>query len=237
MNDQNESTQPTSSPQQPFAPSERAVKLHDEYRKKVWEDSVSGSENFDKYLLTFSSGALGLSLTFIKDIVPLKDAVWKPWLILSWFAFILCILVTLGSFRISIRALEKMSPVLDDFYLNGNVEAFNRHMKDPWTRAVDWCAWSGIILFVLGLFFTMMFVSVNVVRASGGAEKDSPSQDRSVHISRIDACCDPMTPTQNTKPQAYGKDKVEKGVKPPPMTPVRPTPPPPQPCPAEPPKK
>ena len=53
----------------------RAEKLHDEYRKKVWEDSKSGSENFDKYLITFSSGALALSLSFIKDIVPLRDAI------------------------------------------------------------------------------------------------------------------------------------------------------------------
>ena len=35
----------------------RAEELHDEYRKKVWEDAKSGTENFDKYLLTFSSGA------------------------------------------------------------------------------------------------------------------------------------------------------------------------------------
>ena len=54
----NDPTQPTPPPQEPFTPSERAVKLHDEYRKKVWEDSVSGSENFDKHLLAFSSGAL-----------------------------------------------------------------------------------------------------------------------------------------------------------------------------------
>ena len=56
----------------------RKLQLHDEYRRKVWEDSNSGSENFDKYLLTFSSGALALSLTFLKDVVPLKDALWRP---------------------------------------------------------------------------------------------------------------------------------------------------------------
>jgi hypothetical protein len=195
----------------------RAEKLHDEYRKKVWEDSKSGSENFDKYLITFSSGALGLSLTFIKDIVPLKDAIWIPSLIVSWVAFIVCILVTLISFRISILALEKMSPALDDFYLKGNVDAFNKHMEDPWTKAVDWCAWGGIILFVLGLFFTMMFVGANVLEAKRMGNEENPKKDTSVRIDRIDFGCKPpaMTPiTQNAKPEAHtGKgDKLEKGV-------------------------
>lgn len=235
-----EPTEPTE-PTQPTQPTRRAEELHDEYRKKVWEDSKSGSENFDKYLLAFSSGALGLSLTFIKDIVPLKDAIWIPSLIVSWGAFILCILVTLASFRISMRALEKMSPVLDDFYLNGKVDAFNKHLDDPWTKAVDWCAWAGIILFVLGLIFTMMFVSANVLEAKRMGNAENPKKETSVRIDRIDFGCKPpaMTPiTPNAKPEAKGKgDDLGKGVKPPPMTPVRPTPPPPQPCPAVPPKK
>ena len=56
----------------------RAEELHDEYRKKVWEDTKSGTENLDKYLLTFSSGALGLSLAFIKDVAPIGQAVCIP---------------------------------------------------------------------------------------------------------------------------------------------------------------
>ena len=200
-------------------PPNRAEQLHDEYRRKVWEDSKSGSENFDKYLVTLSSGALGVSLTFIKDVVPLKDAVWIPWLIVSWAAFILAILVTLFSFRISLRALERMFPVLNDFYLNGNVDAFNKHLEDPWTKAVDWCAYAGIFLFVVGLLCTMIFVSGNVVRASSMGKR----------IDKIDSGCKPpaMTPiTQNAKPEAHAGegDKLEKGVKPTPMTPVPQTP-------------
>jgi hypothetical protein len=238
----NEPTQQPPPPQEPFTPSERAVKLHDEYRRKIWEDRASGTENFDKYLITFSTGALALSLSFIKDIVPLKDAIWIPLLIVSWVAFILAILATLISFRISLRALENMSPVLDDFYLNGNVDAFNKHLEDPWTKWVDRCASGGILFFVLGLIFTMIFASGNALRANGMAEKDSPAKDNSIRIDRIDFGCKPpaMTPiTQNAKPEVKGKDNdLGKGVKPVPMTPIRQTPTPaPPPCPAAPPKK
>jgi hypothetical protein len=61
----------------------RAEELHDEYRRKVWDDTKSGTENFDKYMLTFSSGALGLSLGFIKDVVPIGKAIWIFSLVMS----------------------------------------------------------------------------------------------------------------------------------------------------------
>jgi hypothetical protein len=107
----------------------RAEELHDEYRRKVWEDTTSQSETFDRYMLTLSDGALALSITFVKDVVPLRDAVCIPLLITSWVWFSLCILVTLISFRISIGALEKSVPYLNEFYLEGNPESFNKHLE------------------------------------------------------------------------------------------------------------
>lgn len=184
----------------------RAEELHDEYRRKVWEDSTSQSESFDRYLLTLSGGALGLSLTFLKDVIPLRSAVCVPLLIISWGWFILCILVTLVSFRISIRALEKMVPYLNEFYLEGNAEAFNQHLESLWTKAVDWCAYAGIICFVLGLVFTMMFVGVNL---SGGSRM---SQEDATKI--------------------FSTGDLGKGVKPPAMTPVSPQAPQPKTAPA-----
>ncbi|MBI3474747.1 MAG: hypothetical protein HY010_03370 [Acidobacteria bacterium] len=218
------------------------MKLHDEYRKKIWEDSVSGSENFDKYLITFSTGALALSLSFIKDVVPLRDAIWISLLIVSWAAFILAALVTLVSFRFSLSALERMVPVLNDYYLNAKPAAYDKHMDDLRTKAVDWCAWAGLFFFVLGLICTMIFVSGNVLRANAMEDKENLQKGNSVRIDRIDFGCKPpaMTPmTPNAKFEAHaGQDKVEKGVKPPRFTPVPPSPTPtPQPCPAEPPKK
>jgi hypothetical protein len=54
----------------------RAEELYDQHRDKVWDDIKSGTESFDKNMLTFSSGALALSLAFIKDVVPLSKAIW-----------------------------------------------------------------------------------------------------------------------------------------------------------------
>src|SRR5437667_6147582 len=140
----------------------RAEELYDQHRDKAWEDIKSGTENFDKYMLTFSSGALGLSLAFIKDAFPLKGAVWIASLIGSWVAFVLCIVVTLLSFRFSIRALENTITALGEYYLRGDESAFNRHLKSFCSRAVDWCTVGQIIFFALGVIFTMTFVVANV---------------------------------------------------------------------------
>jgi hypothetical protein len=215
----------------------RAEELHDEYRQKVWEDTKSGTENFDKYLLTFSSGALGLSLAFIKDVAPIGHAIWIPSLFASWLAFLLCILVTLISFRISILALEAMVPHLNDFYLNSNAEAFDKHRQNWLTKAVEWCAWAGIILFVCGVFFTMMFVYANIREAKRMSEKDTAKAP--IHIDAMDFGCKPvaMTPTKEVIAQPTGKDRFDEGAKPPVMTPARPPVPPPQPSQPQTPKK
>ena len=43
-------------------------------RKDLLGRQLSNSEKFDNAILTLSTGALGISLAFIKDIVPLKIA-------------------------------------------------------------------------------------------------------------------------------------------------------------------
>jgi hypothetical protein len=210
----------------------RAEELHDEYRRKVWDDLKSGTENFDKYLLTFSSGAFALSLGFIKDIVKPERAVSLGWLLTSWIFFLLCILITLISFRVSIRALELMVPCLDDFYLKGNTDAFDRHLKSFWTKAVDWTAYAAIVFFVAGLMCTMVFVDKNF------RQVNKMSNDETIHKLITEDLGKGLKPvgmthvTDGLKPAAMtpivtGEDR---GLKPVPMTSV-PTQVPPQPPP------
>jgi hypothetical protein len=145
-------------------PEDRASALHDEYRRKIWDDIKSGSENFDKYLLTFSAGALGLSLSFFKDVVPLERATHIPALIWSWVFFVACILITLISFQISIKSQGVMFFCANEYYLEGKKDAFDKHLRSWSAKAVTTCAWAGIGFFVAGLVCTMIFVAVNVAR-------------------------------------------------------------------------
>lgn len=172
----------------------------------MWADLTSGTENFDKYLLTFSGGALTLSLGFIKDVVKPECAVSLDWLLASWICFLLCILTTLASFRVSIRALEKMGPYLDEFYLKGNAEAFNKHLEDLWTGAVDWCAWVAIACLIVGLICTMVFVDKNFRKVN--------------HMSENEPGKKVVTGNAEKGLKPVGMTYVTDALKPPAMTPI-----------------
>ncbi len=183
----------------------RAEELYDRHRDKVWEDIKSGTENFDKYMLTFSSGALALSLAFIKDVVPLGKAVWIASLMGSWIAFVFCILVTLMSFQCSIKALESTIPALNEYYLQRKEDAFNRHLQSFWSRAVGWCTLGQVIFFALGVIFTMTFVIANVRED----RMNKPENTQKVVTGDVGKALKPaaMTP-------------LSEGLKPPQMTPA-----------------
>ena len=53
----------------------RRWELYSEHRRQVWQDIQNSTNNFEQHLLAISSAALGVSLVFVKDIVPLKQAV------------------------------------------------------------------------------------------------------------------------------------------------------------------
>jgi len=136
-----------------------------EHRERVWEDRQASADAFDKALLTFSSGALGLSLAFVKDIVPLAHAVHLKFLYASWACYLLCIVITIISFRLSIKAMDKQLVFLEEYYLKGK-EAF-LNPKNVWSDAVNLCAILGAGLFISGLFATVVFVYSNTVKVGG----------------------------------------------------------------------
>ncbi|MCE2504291.1 MAG: hypothetical protein J4G05_09585 [Chlorobi bacterium] len=87
----------------------------DEERRKDISDAwdwlhkyqLSNSQLFDRSILWLSSAGLGFSLAFIRNIVPLDNAVNVCFLHYSWWAFIFVILITLCSFLISQCGIEK----------------------------------------------------------------------------------------------------------------------------------
>ena len=95
---------------------DRRFALFREHMLHAWANIQSGSDSYDQSLLTVSSGALALSLAFIKDVVPLKEAHYMWMLFASWFAFASCILSVIASYRQSVKvqipAIEEARRVL-----------------------------------------------------------------------------------------------------------------------------
>src|SRR5260370_16930683 len=75
------------------------MELYKVYRGELNSARQSNIDELDKAILTLSSGGLGLSLAFLKDIVPLTQTSLLPLLYFSWGLFIVAIVFTLVSFR------------------------------------------------------------------------------------------------------------------------------------------
>ncbi len=144
----------------PYVPSQEAKDLHAKHLAQAWTDQQASTDAFDNNLLTFSSAALGLSIAFIKDIVPLEGAEWLKTLYFSWGAFAGCILVTISSFQIAAQAQVAHQKTLADYYLRSDNNAMNR--KSGWFKALPYCAGVGSLLLLLGIVSTLVFASKNV---------------------------------------------------------------------------
>src|ERR1700722_15169820 len=163
-----QSTEPRPTPEQPpVVQSEaedwnpdRAEKLHMEHLKQAWADIQSGSDQFDNNILTFSSAGLGLSIAFIKDIVPVASATGLWLLFGSWIAFGMAILITISSFQVSIWAQKIHVENLRKYYIERRPEYLNPpNAGESWLRRLT--ILSGLC-FVLAVAGTIAFAVENV---------------------------------------------------------------------------
>lgn len=137
---------------------------HCKHSDKAWDDITSSSDEFDKSLLTYSSGALGLSLVFIKDIIKPDQAVALPFLYWSRVFLMLCIVLTIASYRFSIEAQKRHLVNTRKFFLEEDEDALNK--KTVWTVLLDICAYAGATFFLGGVVLTVLFAYFNISRES-----------------------------------------------------------------------
>jgi hypothetical protein len=138
--------------------------LYNDHKKQAWEDIQSSTDSYDQSLLTLSSGGLGLSIAFIKDIVPLQHATWLVLLYASWVTFGMCILTTVVSFQIAIKAQREHLENCWKFYVDRD-DSF-RDKQGTYSKRLNWCTIIAGVLFVLALACTIVFAVENVGRYS-----------------------------------------------------------------------
>lgn len=90
---------------------------------------MSNSETYDKSLLTLSSAFLGLSLTFIQNVVPLNSGKCFFLLYLSWGLFALTVILTIASFIYGQYVLEELRVGAKKYFIEGNKEEEDERSK------------------------------------------------------------------------------------------------------------
>jgi hypothetical protein len=137
-----------------------ATDLYMEHLKQAWADTQSSSDQLDKSILTYSSAGLGVSIVFLKDIVPIADAVGLRLLYASWIAFGIAILATIVSFQVSIHAQELHLDHLRKYYLERKGEYLNpRNTFATWLGYLR-CVSS--VSFILAIIGTICFAVWNI---------------------------------------------------------------------------
>jgi hypothetical protein len=143
-------------------------RLYEAQCLKCQDNVHSAQQEFDKAILSLSAGLLGLSLAFIKDIVPLSQATALFLLYLSWVLSAGAVLLTLVSFWASKRAFNAQLGALYDEY-------FGTEQTPQPTRAAlvtRWLTYGEGGCFALAVLLTVTFAIVNVRTSSVMAVED-----------------------------------------------------------------
>jgi len=167
-----------------------------DHRRHLIDAESEAAKSYDRWLLTLSGGALGLSIAFTSDIIVAELAL--RWPLLLWFAWVaLVVAIALGlvciylsqtghkEFRRHLdQTLEKFAAKRQD----GGFWAEVRRKQDRSLRA-RWVRCLNIVngaAFVTGIVLLSVFACVNVpIRSSKAmAEKQDQSVKKIIHGDR-----------------------------------------------------
>jgi hypothetical protein len=125
-----------------------------EYRKTIVQLIQSQADARDRTVLALASGALGLSIAFLHEIV---QAPVHTWLIKAgWIFLAVAAIVILASL---VTGEEQMRWALK----HGDArEAFDTRAPGGWLWHVTrWLNYAGVVSFILGVLFMVVFAFVN----------------------------------------------------------------------------
>ena len=135
-------------------------RLYLEAKKPLEESRLSNSQLYDRAILTLSTSLLGLSIAFIRFIVPVADAHCKILLTISWYLFVLAIIVTVLSFWTSQQAIKIQLDYIYKYYIEGSEEHLNK--TNICATATDILNYFSGGLFMLAIGFTILFITINI---------------------------------------------------------------------------
>lgn len=112
--------------------------------------------SFDKALLTFSSGAIALSVTFFEKF----NAGLSCLLIVSWGLWLLSIIFQLFSYLVGAKAMREESAILSEQYKNYNIEP-RENSYTGWSTKINI---SALVSFLLGTVIFLLFIIQNFIK-------------------------------------------------------------------------
>jgi len=158
---------------------QKIYELYVTERRELNNFQFQQSLSYDKTAIVISGGALGLSLTFIKDVIGAHEPSMTYLLWCGWGMLVLAIFCTLSSFLLSVRAYQRQREILDFEYAKPD-EKFDN--PNCWTHRVELANRISLVSIVLGVGLLTIFVSTNAwsskMAVRGAPPPTSPSMPR-----------------------------------------------------------
>ncbi|GEM_PF-1516913 len=172
--------------------------IYSEERKLLISTEQEQAKTFDKYILTISSGALGLSLAFIKLIQNIETGS-ENWLFAAWALFSLSTLSTLISFLTGQAACRRQVKILEASFFPEEQEEKSDD-RNPHSTATGILNVSSIALLILGFATFIIFAFQNIktieLKEELMTKKGTPEK-----------------PLSGVKPPQQPRVPLEKGIK------------------------
>jgi len=140
--------------------SEERRRLYGEYRKDLLARQLSNSENFDRSILSLSSGILAVSVAFIRGSTPAQALQHTLLLSISWAAFAIAIVFTLVSFTTSQKAIDQHLDFAARYYLQRQDDALGK--SSGFRTATSWLTGLACMAFLVGIAATVVFAILNL---------------------------------------------------------------------------
>lgn len=154
------------------------LELRKEYwqaRKELVQGARSASDAFDKTVFTLSAGALGLSITFLKDIIgPYKYPNSIQFLIVAWFCYISVLVIQTTSLRLAHQAFTREVKKLNQEFEQARANLYGKSQEQMLSasekysednRLTVWVVrftWLSILFFVIGTAALATFSVLNL---------------------------------------------------------------------------
>lgn len=158
-----------------------------EYWNQLFQTYKESATLFEKNLLYITSGALGISITFLSDIVDLDTACFFYLLISAWSIFTVVILLSLIAHYCSMKSM------------NHEMKYFLKEKK-PKNRFEKWVKKMNVSMIIglpLGLVFLVLFLSLNLTSMSKQNNPKPQPNFPSPGTRGIEVPQRPQTPSQN----------------------------------------
>ncbi len=127
------------------------LKDHRKYLNEIAERNIV---NFDKAILTLSSGALAISIVFIDKIIGPNGVNYIPILVLAWFSFLAAIVLNLWSY---LSGYEEITKEIED--IDKKKKTSNDSVLKNKTHKSNICV---LVLFTVGTFALLIFSLINM---------------------------------------------------------------------------